>query len=212
MDKFVAARGHLLLSPVPQAYMQDREMRFSKAINDKGAALDNCIGFIDGTVVGVARPKGYMQQMVVYNGHKRKHALKYQAINTPDGMILHAHGPVEGCRQDWYLYHCIVLDSNLTEILLIEGVQYAVFGDSGYNWRCFMEVPFQGSNLNSNQTAFNTSMSKVRITVEWVFKKVKIYFPVVDTKRKLKLWESPVGLLYLLIIVANSHYAYVQFA
>lgn len=76
-----------------------------------------------------------------------------------------------------------------------------VFGDSEYNWRCFIEVPFQGSNLNSNQTAFNKSMSKVGITVEWVFKKVKMVFPVVETKRKLQLWESPVGLLYEAIML-----------
>ena len=47
-----------------------------------------------------------------------------------------------------------------------------------------MEVPFQGSNLNANQRAFNTSMSKSRITVEWIFKEIKMYLPVLDNKRK----------------------------
>lgn len=104
LDHFIAARGELLLRPAPQTYMEPRVATFSKAINDKGAAMENCIGFIDGTIVGVARPRGYMRQLVVYNGHKRKHALKYRAINTPDGMIVHAHGPVEGRRHDVYLY------------------------------------------------------------------------------------------------------------
>ena len=40
-------------------------------------------------------------------------------------------------------------------------------------------------------------MSAVRITVEWIFKEVKMYFPIIDTKRKMKLCEAPVGLLYL---------------
>ena len=123
MDKFVAARSHLLLSPVPQSYSQDRAAVFAKAIHDKGVALDNFIGFIDGTVVGVARPKGYMQEMAVYNGYKRRQALKYQAVNTPDGFTLHAHGPVEGRRHDWYLYHCGVIEPNLPEILPIDEVQ-----------------------------------------------------------------------------------------
>ena len=60
-----------------------------------------------------------------------------------------------------------------------------------------MQVPFQGSNLNNNQGAFNSSMSNVRITVEWLFKEVKTYFPVVSNKWKLKLYEAPVGLFYI---------------
>ena len=64
-----------------------------------------------------------------------------------------------------------------------------------------MEVPFQGSNLKCNQTAFKKSMSKVRIKLEWVFKEVKMYFPVVDTKQKLKISDSLVGLLYIATMV-----------
>ena len=43
--------------------------RYAEAIHDKGAALDNCIGFIDGTVRSICRP-GELQR-VVYKGHKR---------------------------------------------------------------------------------------------------------------------------------------------
>ena len=50
-----------------------------------------------------------------------------------------------------------------------------------------MEVPFQGSDLNANQRAFNTSMYKFCITVEWIFKKVKMYFPVADKNLRMKL-------------------------
>ena len=55
--------------------------------------LDTCIGFIDVTVLGISRSKGHLAQRVVYNGHKRKHAMKYQAVNTLNGMIQHVHGP-----------------------------------------------------------------------------------------------------------------------
>ena len=143
---------------------------------------------------------------MVYNGHKRKHALKYQAVTPPDGMILHAYGPVEGRRHDWFMFPCSGLESNFGSILHIREKQYVLFGDSGYNWRHFMEFTFQGSNLNVNQSAFNFSMSKVRVTVEWIFKEVKLYFPVCDTKRKMKLGESPVGLLYLgTMLMCNLH-------
>lgn len=49
--------------------------RYADTIFHKGAALDNCIGFIDGTV----RPQAY--------GHKRVHALKFQSVALPNGMI-----------------------------------------------------------------------------------------------------------------------------
>ena len=33
-------------------------------------------------------------QRIVYNGHKRVHALKFQSIVTPNGLISNLHGPV----------------------------------------------------------------------------------------------------------------------
>ena len=51
------------------------------------APTDTIFGFIDGTVRPICRPGHH--QKVVYNGHKRTHALKYQAIMTPDGMVSH---------------------------------------------------------------------------------------------------------------------------
>lgn len=66
--------------------------RYSEAITSKGAALDNCFGFIDGTVRPICRPN--KQQRQVYNGHKRVHALKYQSVALPNGIIANLYGPV----------------------------------------------------------------------------------------------------------------------
>ena len=60
-----------------------------------------------------------------------------------------------------------------------------------------MEVPFQGRKLSAAQRAFNKAMSSVRIIVEWIFTKVKMQFTVMDFKRKMKLFESPIGLMFL---------------
>ena len=60
----------------------------------KGAALENCFGFIDGTVRPIARPDE--NQRVVYNGHKRVHALKFQSVALPNGIITNTYGPVGG--------------------------------------------------------------------------------------------------------------------
>lgn len=196
IEHFVSNRGHLLTSYMQSDFFKQQLDRFADSIDVKSGCLQNCVGFIDGTVIGIARPFGNMAQMSAYNGHKRKHALKYQAVNTPDGMVVHLFGPMEGRRHDWTLYVQSDLDSVLPEVLDLPLKRFCIYGDSGYNRRWYIEVPHQGSNLSAAQSAFNRAMSSVRITVEWIFKEVKLYFPTMDYKRKLKVHEAPVGLLY----------------
>ena len=66
--------------------------QYAIAVAEKGAALDNCYGFIDGTVRPICRPQD--NQRVVYNGHKRVHAIKFQSVTVPSGMIAQIYGPV----------------------------------------------------------------------------------------------------------------------
>lgn len=65
---------------------------YADAVFAKGAALDNCFGFVDGTVRPICRP-GEMQR-AVYNGHKRVHGLKFQSVALPNGLIANLFGPV----------------------------------------------------------------------------------------------------------------------
>ena len=71
----------------PQALEQ-----YAEAIHDKGAPLQNCFGFIDGTVRPISRPRD--NQRRVYNGHKCVHALQFQSVMIPDGLIAKMYGPV----------------------------------------------------------------------------------------------------------------------
>ena len=79
--------NHDLLSPA-------RLQTYADAVYAKGAALENCFGFVDGTVRPIARPDE--NQRVVYNGHKRVHALKFQSVALPNGIIANMYGPVGG--------------------------------------------------------------------------------------------------------------------
>ena len=60
--------------------------------------ITNCLRFIDGTLRPIRRPE--KRQRAVYNGHKRVHALKFQAVALPNGIIANLFGPVEGRRHD----------------------------------------------------------------------------------------------------------------
>ena len=48
-----------------------------------------------------------------------------------------------------------------------------------------MEVPFQVSNPTNYQKALNKAMSKERVTVEWIFKELKLYWTTVDFKHRM---------------------------
>ena len=96
------------------------------------------------------------------------------------------------------------LDDVLQELLFVDGKQYCVYGDSGYNRRSYMEVPIQGSHLSNAQKAFNAAMSRARVTVEWIFKEVKQYWSTVDFKRKMRSGESPVASLYLAAMLLTN--------
>ena len=59
----------------------------------KGAAQDNCFGFVDGTLTPIQCRPGEMQR-AVYTGHKRVHGLKFQSLALPNGLIANLFGPV----------------------------------------------------------------------------------------------------------------------
>lgn len=77
--------------------------QYAAAVADKGAALNNCFGFIDGTVRPICRPGE--NQRIVYNGHKRVHALKFQSVTLPSGMIAQLYGPVG--KLEKYITHSL---------------------------------------------------------------------------------------------------------
>ena len=73
------------------------------AVHRKGSPLAICFGVIDGTVRSMCRPTH--NQRLVYNGHKRCHALKYQGVMLANGIMGQLAGPYEGRRHDAHLYH-----------------------------------------------------------------------------------------------------------
>ena len=65
---------------------------YANAVHQKGSSLSNCFGFIDWTVRPICRPGE--NQRIFYNAHKRVHALKFQSVALPNGLIANMYGPV----------------------------------------------------------------------------------------------------------------------
>ena len=89
MDHIFLNHGHrisqwnfdILSPPILQEY--------ADVIHAKGAPLNNCFGFIDGTVRPISRPGQH--QRIVYNGHKRVH------IHSSFSPSLYPMGLLEIC-------------------------------------------------------------------------------------------------------------------
>jgi DDE superfamily endonuclease len=141
-------------------------------VANKNRALQNCVSFIDGTKIEIARPPGVMQP-ATYSGHKRVNCLKYQLISAPDNLALHYAGPVEGRRHDMAIYSASGIEEDLASSLHIDGIQYCIYGDSAYALREYLMVGFDGTVISPEQAAFNKAMSRSRVTVEWTFKDIK---------------------------------------
>ena len=177
--------------------------RFADAIHQAGAPLDNCWGFVDGTVRPICRPNEL--QRVVYNGHKRVHALKFQSIAAPNGLVANLFGPVEGRRHD----SGMLADSNmLPQLRQIcrrnNQIPLCIYGDLAYPLRPELQKPFQALQLTQQQKDYNTVMSKCRIGVEWVFGEIINYFKFMDFKRNLKIGLSPIGKMYIVCTLLTN--------
>lgn len=97
---FLDRRAHLITGNIEAGHTALEVDELAQKVREKSGALDNYIGFIDGTVLEITRPDNAVLQKIVYNGHKRKHVVKSQAIITADEMFYHVFGPIEGRHHD----------------------------------------------------------------------------------------------------------------
>lgn len=131
------------------------------------------------------------KQRVVYNGHKRAHALKFQSVSLQNSLIANLYGPVEGRRYDAGMLR----DSGLLNALEREaysprGDVLCLYGDPAYPLRPYLMTPYRIGEVtvfSADMVAFNEVMSSVRAPVEWLFGDVSNSFKFIDFKKNLKL-------------------------
>ena len=167
--------------------------------------LTGCIGFIDGTVRPMCRPMRH--QELVYNGHKRKHALKYQSIMMANGMMV-LHGPFEGRRHDSFLLGESGAKEQLAQLpLRADGSVYVIYGDPAYALQAQIISPFPThNNYTDERRQFNEGMSTVRQSVEYGFGKTIQYFSYLDFAKGQKLYLSPIRRYYRVgVLFTNIH-------
>ena len=158
-------------------------------------------------------------QKCLYNGHKKVHAIKFQSITAPSGLVANLFGPVEGKKHDSGMLArsgvlnqlqrfsvdtngnplCIYGDPAYPLRLHLQGPfrgagltlfsvdtngnPLCIYGDPAYPLRLHLQGPFRGAGLTPIQSAWNESMSEVRVSVEWIFGDIINYFKFLDLKK-----------------------------
>ena len=121
------------------------------------------------------------------------HAIKFQSIVLPNGLIANLSAPYEGKRHDsTMLYESGVLP-NLRRVAFYNNEPLCGYGDLAYPLGVHLQGPFKDRQLTPQMQAYNKEMSEVRVAVEWMFGNITKYFSFVDFKRQMKINLSAVG-------------------
>lgn len=118
---------------------------FSRAIDRKQNKLGLCaaqtpathrntVGFIDGTIRRCARPARVAEldiQRTLYNGWKKVHAIKFQAVEFPNGLCGDLFGPTCGSHNDNFLLRLSAISQRM--LAYRNGADpYKIYGDAAY--------------------------------------------------------------------------------
>ncbi|KAF9003798.1 hypothetical protein BDZ89DRAFT_1145922 [Hymenopellis radicata] len=177
---------HLLAYDNEHLLHPSRLLEYADAIRLRGAPTTNVFAFIDCTIRRIARPTWY--QRVAYNGHKKFHALKFQARN--DNALLSDSGILERLAE-------FAFPEEVDEDAPLEEQSFQIFGDPAYGLSRHMLSPFAGEGERTAvEEHFNAQMASVRIEVEHGFGIVANTWPYLNAGWKHRLYASPVGRYY----------------
>lgn len=189
----------------PSRLSKEKLAEFGRVVQAKGAPLDVVVAIIDGTLQKNTCP--IRNQHLVFNGWKRIHCLKYHVLLSPDGIVIHVYGPVDGRRHD----ETVFKESGLVDLLekhfwTPSGQPLYIYGDLAYSVGPHILSPFKGPALTQEQKKFNYKMSRVREPVEWIFKEVNQQFEFLDFSRSQKILLGPCALYYMVsLLLCNAH-------
>ena len=203
LDLIYTTHSHRLKNWDRNPFLQPYQLhRYAGAIHLQGSPLENCFGFVDGTVRSIARPT--KNQRVMYNGHKRVHAIKVQSVVTPNGLVANLSGPFEGKRHDSTILQESGLLTDLRRVAFYNAEPLCLYGDPAYPLGQHLQGPFRGNNLTPQMELYNKSMSEVRVAVELLFGNITNYFKFIDFKRQMKINLSPVGKMYFVCALLEN--------
>ena len=197
-DRFADSLRH------PKALSPEQCREFAQCI-EVICGMPIVVGFIDGTVRPICKPQ--LLQAQLYNGKDRVHSLKYQAINTPDGIIRHMAGPYPGSRHDMFALHQSEVIPNWIAKFprRDDGVPHVIYADQGYCVMPGIETPYADGDFDFEHEAYNQAMSSARISVEWEFGAILQNWAALDLKRMHQLMSNrKIGQTYIVAALLTN--------
>lgn len=146
-----------------------------------------------------------IQQELAYNGHKQCHALKYQFISCPDGLVF-CSVLFPGHQHDSHIATntklvCWAQWNAKTEA----GEQLYLFSNQAYGNSSAIITKFCGNIITSMEANFNYIMSKFRIQVEWAIGHILTQWLHFSVKCWQQTGLTPVGQDWLVgVLLCNA--------
>ena len=103
-----------------------------------------------------------------------------------------------GLRKSWPPTH--IMEPAILIPIFLEQYARAI---QEYNMCPFREGDY-GRALTPRMIAFNSAMSSVRVSVEWLFGDVTNYFRFIDFKKNLRIGMSAVGKQYIICALMRN--------
>ncbi|KAF8826370.1 hypothetical protein HHX47_DHR5000203 [Lentinula edodes] len=197
--------SHLLDLP-PNLVNPSNLERYASVIHAGGAPTKEVAAFLDGTINLICRPG--TNQKIVYNGYYAGHALKFQGLCGPDGMMLMVYGPIEGRRADGGLLAASELISKWKNKGRGFGNrQLVIYADPAYaEGDVIMSGRKEVYTLPALEQQLNTEMSRYRQAIEWTFGKIYQNWHAFTLHDQQRLFLSPIGLLFsVACLLTNAH-------
>jgi nuclease HARBI1 len=167
-------------------------------------------GFIDGTLRPHLRPM--VDEAAYYTAYKKVHAMKYEAIMAPDGLMVHLGGPKHSRESDWRLWQHVGIGRKLGHMLghMPVGERPRVYGDRAYFASTYIYGSFRRGPgepyLPFEERQFNAASARHRIVVEQGFAKVVNLWAHVNHIKGLRQGVEALGTMYrIAVLLTNLH-------
>ena len=155
--------------------------------------------FIDGTFRAMDRvgETGIFldMQRLFYTAYKKTHGLNYQAVTSPNGLIIDLWGPAPGRNNDLNLVTDSDIVHRLDDLFSCHPIQdFRCYGDSIYQLSSSIVRRYKHPYLTTEERRENRVANRERTTVEQVFGRVVQLWKYLDLKSNFRLLLSPAGI------------------
>ena len=153
-------------------------------------------------------PLALILQQSIYNGWARKHGMKHETSEAPDGLSQHAYGPGSLRHSDlWFLGRGGINTKFYNiQVHLPGNQQKKMYGDSIYPFMSHLRSRHGPNNPTPMQRSEDLALSSCRECIEHSYGESSQLFPYLNYHEKLKLANQPLGAIYFTKLLFRNMY------